>query len=69
MDRMAAIDHRFGGGGFYPAHCDEQCKECEKNQCGWCIWKDQATPYYNMESFTATQTNVYYESSNIQKGS
>ena len=19
---MAAIDHRFGGGGFYPAHCD-----------------------------------------------
>lgn len=54
---------------FYPAHCDEQCKECEKNQCGWCIWKDQATPYYNTESFTATQTNVYYESSNIQKHS
>ena len=51
---------------FYPAHCDEQCKECEKNQCGWCIWKDQATPYYNTESFTATQTNVYYESNNIQ---
>lgn len=54
---------------FYPAHCDEQCKECEKNHCGWCIWKDQATPYYNTDSFTATQTNVYYESSNIQKGS
>ena len=54
---------------FYPAHCDEQCKECEKNQCGWCIWKDQATPYYSTESFTATQTNVYYESSNIQKSS
>lgn len=32
---------------FYPAHCDNNCKGCEKNSCGWCLWKDRATPYYN----------------------
>lgn len=31
---------------FYPAHCDDKCRDCEKNICGWCIWKDRATPYY-----------------------
>ena len=36
---------------FYPAHCDNNCKGCEKNTCGWCIWKDRATPEYRSESF------------------
>lgn len=26
---------------FYPAHCDNICKGCEKNKAGWCIWKDR----------------------------
>ena len=38
---------------FYPAHCDNNCNSCEKNHCGWCIWKDRATPKYQTESFTA----------------
>lgn len=27
---------------FYPAHCDNICKGCEKNKGGWCIWKDRS---------------------------
>lgn len=27
---------------FYPAHCDNDCNGCEKNSCGWCIWKDRS---------------------------
>lgn len=26
---------------FYPAHCDNICKGCEKNKADWCIWKDR----------------------------
>lgn len=27
---------------FYPAHCDNICKGCEKkNKSNWCIWKDR----------------------------
>lgn len=36
---------------FYPAYCDNNCKGCEKNFCGWCIWKDMATAEYKTESF------------------
>lgn len=36
---------------FYPAHCDGNCQGCEKNSCGWCSWKDRATPYYKTEAF------------------
>lgn len=36
---------------FYPAHCDNNCKGCEKNTCGWCIWKDRATPEYKTAAF------------------
>lgn len=36
---------------FYPAHCDNNCKGCEKNSCGWCVWKDIATPEYKTEVF------------------
>lgn len=32
---------------FYPAYCDNQCKGCEMNKCGWCSWKDCSTSDYN----------------------
>lgn len=41
---------------FYPAHCDNICKECEKNKSGWCIWKDIAVCNYS-ETINTTKIN------------
>lgn len=49
---------------FYPAHCDNICKGCEKNKEGWCIWKDRgiggvatAADGYKFESKANTITS------------
>lgn len=44
--------------GFIPASCDNNCKGCEKNSCGWCTWKDRATPYYKTEAFKAMNEDL-----------
>lgn len=46
---------------FYPAHCDNICNGCEKNKCGWCIWKDRSTPEYKSESFKVDNYEKPYE--------
>lgn len=49
---------------FYPAHCDNVCKGCEQNKCGWCDWKDRATPEYRTHAFKSPIDNKteYYDS-------
>lgn len=27
---------------FFEAHYDNICLGCEKNLCGWCIWRDNS---------------------------
>jgi len=38
---------------FKPASCDGQCKGCEQNKCGWCVWLDRATPEYASVTYTS----------------
>lgn len=45
---------------FYPTHCDNNCKDCEKNFCGWCLWKNRATQYYETEAFKALNNPIIY---------
>ena len=25
---------------YFPASCDNDCKECSQNKCGWCAFHD-----------------------------
>lgn len=58
---------------FYPAHCDNRCYECEKNQSGWCIWKDRSVSDGNtainavlgIHVTTFNTKNTYNESKKI----
>lgn len=38
---------------FFPAHCDNNCKGCSQNICGWCCLFDIPTPEYKTVTYTA----------------
>lgn len=42
---------------FYPAHCDNNCKDCVMNNgCGWCIFYD--TPLSSYVSITYSDNTI-----------
>ena len=28
---------------YFPASCDNDCKDCSQNKCGWCAFLDRPT--------------------------
>lgn len=47
---------------YFPASCDNDCKDCPQNKCGWCAFLDRPV---STDATTATIINPYNYSATI----